>query len=60
MVSDDPEVMQRRRDEMYARNQKLLEDLDKAGLRDGGPVPGSFEINSYLVTGDRDIEPTEE
>jgi hypothetical protein len=56
LESDDPVEMKRRREEQEARNRKLLEDLDRAGLREGGPVPGSFEMNAYLVTGDRDPE----
>jgi hypothetical protein len=48
--------MKRREEEQQERNRKLLEDLDRAGLRAGGPVPGSFEMNAYLVTGDRDLE----
>jgi len=39
------------------RNRRLMEELDRAGLREGGPVPMSFEMNAYLVTGDRDADP---
>jgi hypothetical protein len=56
MQSDDPEEMKRQREEQEERNRQLLEDLDRAGLRKGGPVPTSFEINAYLVTGDRNPE----
>jgi hypothetical protein len=55
MVSDDPEETKQRGAEMHERNRKLLEELDRVGLRAGGPVPNSFEINAYLVTGDRDV-----
>ena len=51
----DDEV-NRRKEEMYERNRKLLEDLQKAGLMEGGPVPMSFQMNAYLTTGDRDSD----
>lgn len=54
--SDDPEEMKRYGEEQEERNRKLLEELDEAGLREGGPVPMSFELNAYLVTGDREPE----
>ena len=54
--SDDAEESRRRREQMHERNRRLMEDLDRAGLREGGPVPMSFEINAHLVTGDRDLE----
>ncbi|HYI45500.1 MAG TPA: ADP-ribosylglycohydrolase family protein [Actinomycetota bacterium] len=60
MVSDDPAEMKRRQEEQEERNQQLLEDLDRAGLREGGPVPGSFEINAHLVTGGSDPQSPED
>lgn len=36
---------------MVERNRKLLQELESAGLLSGGPVPMSFTVNSYLVTG---------
>ncbi|HWL65480.1 MAG TPA: hypothetical protein VNP73_05845 [Actinomycetota bacterium] len=54
--SGTEEEVRRRKDEMYERNRKLLEDLHNAGLMDGGPVPHSFQINAYLTTDDRDSD----
>ncbi len=48
-----PEEDKRSLEKMHARNRKLLEDLEEAGLGSGGPVPNSFAINAYLTTGDR-------
>ena len=60
VVSDDPEEMRRREEKMHERNRRLIEELDQAGLREGGPVPNSFEINAHLVTGNRDEENAED
>ena len=48
---DDPEVAARNQRAMAERNRNLLEELESAGLLSGGPVPMSFTVNSYLVTG---------
>ncbi len=53
-VSDDPQETERNKSEMHERNQRLLADLEKTGLLSGGPVPGSFQMNAYLTTADRD------
>lgn len=47
---DDPEVAARNQREMVEHNRKLLDELERAGLLSGGPVPMSFTVNSYLVT----------
>ncbi len=50
----DPADEKRQRQEQDARNNRLLAELDAAGLLSGGPVPGSFLINASLVTGRSD------
>lgn len=47
---DDPEVAARNQREMIERNQRLLDQLERAGLLSGGPVPMSFVVNASLVT----------
>ncbi|MEX2458252.1 MAG: hypothetical protein WD770_04640 [Actinomycetota bacterium] len=53
---DDPEATERSRRQMEERNQRLLAELEDAGLLGGGPVPNSFTINAFLVTGAGDHE----
>lgn len=48
--------MRRRTEEQDERNRKLIEELDRAGLREGGPVTMSFEVSAYLTTGHRDLD----
>lgn len=50
-VTGDPDEDRRVVDAQNERNQRLLKELDDAGLLSGGPVPASFEINAALVTG---------
>ncbi|MEA2432749.1 MAG: hypothetical protein QOG54_206 [Actinomycetota bacterium] len=51
VVTGDKVHDDRERDEMYVRNQRLMTELEDAGLLSGGPIPGSFVINSAIVTG---------
>jgi len=48
---DRPEITARKEREMRERNSALLQQLEGAGLFSGGPVPNSFLINAYLVSG---------
>lgn len=50
-VTGDPGEDRRAVEEQNRRNQRLLKELDEAGLLSGGPVPTSFEINAALATG---------
>ena len=61
VVDPDPATDRKNVEEQNERNRRLLEELDAKGLLSGGPVPGSFVINSALVTGvlDED-EPSED
>jgi hypothetical protein len=64
MVTDDPTEDRRQRDLLHRRNQRLMADLEQAGLLSGGPVPGSFQINAAILTGavdpDEDSPPLKE
>lgn len=51
IVSDDPEENRRSQERLHRFNQRLLAELEEAGLLSGGPVPGSFQINAAIVTG---------
>ena len=51
VVDPDPAIDKQNVERQNARNRRLLEELDANGLLSGGPVPGSFVINSALVTG---------
>jgi hypothetical protein len=51
MVTDDAAEDRRQREELHHRNQRLIDELEAAGLLSGGPVPGSFTINAAIVTG---------
>ncbi|MEX2458256.1 MAG: hypothetical protein WD770_04660 [Actinomycetota bacterium] len=53
---DDPEATERNSRQMEERNRRLLAELEEAGLLGGGPVPNSFTINAFLVTGGRNQE----
>lgn len=55
-VTGDPDEDRRVVEAQNERNQRLLRELDDAGLLSGGPVPASFEINAALASGllDRD------
>lgn len=55
-VTGDPAKDEQQRKEMNLRNQRLMEELEAAGLLSGGPVPGSFVINAAIVTGAVDVE----
>ena len=56
VVDPDPATDRKNVEEQNERNRRLLEELDAKGLLSGGPVPGSFVINSALVTGVLDEE----
>ena len=58
IVTGDPVQDRVAQDALEQRNRRLLEELEAAGLLSGGPVPGSFTINSALATGV--IDPAEE
>lgn len=47
---EDPEATALNQRKMEEHNQKLLSELEEAGLMSGGPVPNSFTINAYLTT----------
>lgn len=49
--TDDAAEYKREVEAQNLRNQRLLKELDEAGLLSGGPVPASFEINAAIVTG---------
>ena len=51
IVTGDPETDRQQKERLHERNQRLLEELERAGLLSGGPVPGSFVINSAIVSG---------
>ncbi len=50
-VTGDPDEDGRRIEAQNRRNQRLLRELDEAGLLSGGPVPRSFEVNAALASG---------
>jgi hypothetical protein len=58
VTTGDPEKDGAARDQLHAFNQRLLAELEEAGLLSGGPVPNSFSINAAIVTGA--IDPDED
>jgi len=58
VVTGDPEQDRRQVERLHVFNQRLIAELEEAGLLSGGPVPGSFQINAAIVTGA--VDPDEE
>lgn len=50
-VTGDPDEDRRLVEAQNRRNQRLLVELDEAGLLSGGPIPASFEIDAALASG---------
>ena len=58
VMTGDPDKDQQQREALHQRNQRLIVELETAGLLSGGPVPGSFTINAAIVTGT--VDPDED
>lgn len=54
IVTGDADADARQRERLHVYNQRLLAELEEAGLLSGGPVPRSFQINAAIVTGEID------
>lgn len=55
-VTGDPDEDRRLVEAQNRRNQRLLVELEEAGLLSGGPIPASFEIDAALAGGLIDTE----